>query len=484
MSMDSNERAQLEQKLRESEERFELIADTAPVLMWMSGTDKLCTYFNRPWLEFTGRSLEQELGNGWADGVHPEDFDRCLETYAQAFDGREKFRMEYRLRRYDGEYRWILDMGVPRFNPDGSFAGYIGISVDVNERKVAEDKLREYEKAVEGLEEMIVVVDREYRYRLANRKFLNMRNMTKEQVLGRLAHEVLNPGVFEGVIKEKLDECFQGRVVRYEMKYTYPGLGERDVLASYFPIEGDSGIDRVACIVQDITERKRAEEALSGISRKLIEAQEQERARIARELHDDIGQRLALLAVNLCRVQQDAQALPAEATGRVRELQKQAAEISTNVHALSHALHGPKLDSVGIATAMRSICNDFSEHQRVKIDFKSQDLPAPVRVETSLCLVRVLQEALQNVAKHSGVQHAAVQLQGTTEEIHLTVSDLGRGFDLDGARHGRGLGLTNMQERVRVVNGTILIQSKPKGGTTIHVRVPARSAQAAQQAAG
>jgi len=483
--MDSNDRSQLEQKLRESEQRFQLIADTAPVLMWMSGTDKLCTYFNKPWLEFTGRSIEKELGNGWAESVHPEDFERCMQTYTQAFDQREKFRMEYRLRRYDGEYRWILDIGVPRINQDGSFAGYIGIGVDVNERKLAEEKLREYEKAVEGLEEMIVVVDREYRYRIANRKFLNMRNMTREQVVGRFAHEVLNKGVFEALVKEKLDECFEGKIVRYEMKYNYPEIGERDVLVSYFPIEGISGIDRVACIVQDITEQKRAEEALSGISRKLIEAQEQERARIARELHDDIGQRVALMAVNLCRVQQDIQTLPSEALGRVRELQKQAADISTNVHALSHALHGPKLASVGIVSAMKGICNEFSDHQRVKIDFSSHDLPAPLRVEISLCLVRVLQEALQNVAKHSGVKHAAVQLRGTREEIHLIVSDSGRGFDLDGAMHGRGLGLTSMQERVRVVNGTIMIQSKPKGGTTIHVRVPARSAErASQQAAG
>ena len=121
--------------LRESEEHFRLVADSAPVLIWMSRADKLCIYFNKPWLEFTGRSLEQELGNGWAEGVHPEDLQRCLDTYTQSFDRREKFRMEYRLRRHDGEYRWMLDIGVPRLNSDGSFAGYIGIGVDVTERK-------------------------------------------------------------------------------------------------------------------------------------------------------------------------------------------------------------------------------------------------------------------------------------------------------------------------------------------------------------
>src|SRR5215470_6465885 len=128
-----------------------------------------------------------------------------------------------------------------------------------NQQKLAEDELRAYEQAVEGLEEMIVVVDRDYRYLLANRTFLKMRNQTREQVLGRLARDVLNQGVFDETIKPRLDECFRGAIVRYEMKYTYPDIGERDVAVSYFPIEGVNGIDRAACIFSDITERKRAE---------------------------------------------------------------------------------------------------------------------------------------------------------------------------------------------------------------------------------
>ena len=132
---------ELTAQLRESEQRFRLLADSAPVLIWLAGTDKLCFYFNKVWLEFTGRTLEQEQGNGWADAVHPDDYRHCLDTYIKAFDLRLGFSMEYRLRRHDGEYRWLIDTGVPRYTDDKIFLGYIGSCLDITERKQVENKL-------------------------------------------------------------------------------------------------------------------------------------------------------------------------------------------------------------------------------------------------------------------------------------------------------------------------------------------------------
>ena len=139
-------RRRAEGSLVESERRFRVMADATPVLMWMSGVDKLCTFFNKPWLEFTGRSMEQELGNGWTDGVHADDLQKCFKTYTEAFDARQPFVMQYRLRRHDGEYRWVADQGVARYNAQGEFAGYIGSCVDVTELVNKDEALRESEE--------------------------------------------------------------------------------------------------------------------------------------------------------------------------------------------------------------------------------------------------------------------------------------------------------------------------------------------------
>jgi PAS domain S-box-containing protein len=150
----------LEQRLHETESRFRNMADASPVLLWMSGPDGLCTFFNQTWLTFTGRTLEEEWGVGWAEGVHFEDFQRCMDTYADAFNRRERFEMEYRLRRQDGVYRWLLDRGTPRYAPDGTFAGYIGSCVDISERKELELELR---KAVRVRDEFLSIASHELR---------------------------------------------------------------------------------------------------------------------------------------------------------------------------------------------------------------------------------------------------------------------------------------------------------------------------------
>jgi signal transduction histidine kinase len=262
--------------------------------------------------------------------------------------------MEFRLRRHDGEYRWIFDQGVPRFNVDGSFVGYIG-----------------------------------------------------------------------------------------------------------------------SCL--DVTDRRLAEEALSTVSRRLIEAHEEERTWLARELHDDINQRIALLAASLPHLKQSIPSSAVEASSKIDDLSDQATSLGLDVQALSHHLHSSKLDYLGLKTAAAGFCREFSNQHSLEIDFRADEIPKNLPKEISLCLFRVLQEALQNAMKHSGSKQIQVTLAANQGEIQLAVADSGRGFDPEAAFRGRGLGLSNMKERLKLVHGHFSIAGLPEGGTVVSVRVPLRT---------
>jgi two-component system, NarL family, sensor histidine kinase FusK len=213
------------------------------------------------------------------------------------------------------------------------------------------------------------------------------------------------------------------------------------------------------------------EEALSTVSRRLIEAQEQERRRIARELHDDIGQRLALLAANLTGVAQGACESPRFQSQTI-ELQQKAAAIAADIQTLSHRLHTSRLELLGVTAAIRHFCEEFADQQKAVVHFDSHDLPGELPREIALCLFRIVQEGLNNAVKHSGVRQFEVLLSWKPDHVELVVSDSGKGFDVAAARAGRGLGLISMEERIKLVDGDLAVDSQPHLGTRIHARVP------------
>jgi PAS domain S-box-containing protein len=243
------------------------------------------------------------------------------------------------------------------------------------------------------------------------------------------------------------------------------GLGSAELIE----VEGESC---ALSVIADITERKQAEEVIAGFSGKLIDAQEAERTRIARELHDDINQRLAMVAVNLKTLKQDLPGSDVKMSRRIQEACEQVAGLENDIQALSHRLHSSKLEYLGLEAATASLCTELSERQNVKIDFRCDGIPEDLPSEVSLCLFRVLQEALHNAMKYSGAGVFEVSLAGSPQGIELRVHDSGAGFDAKAASNGHGLGLTSMRERLRLVDGRFSIDSKPNQGTTVFARVP------------
>ncbi len=222
----------------------------------------------------------------------------------------------------------------------------------------------------------------------------------------------------------------------------------------------------------DVTDRKRAEESLSSLSGRLIEAQEQERHHIARELHDDISQKLVLLSIELQELTDSLPHSPTRLRDQIEPLMKRISEIASDTHALSHRLHSSKLETLGLVAAMRGFCRELAEQRDVKIDFTHSKVPDLLPPHVSLCLFRVLQEGLSNALKHSGVRRFDVQLDSLPDQLQLTIRDAGAGFDPGMAMHNDGLGLISMRERISNLKGTISIISKPQCGTEIRARVP------------
>jgi PAS domain S-box-containing protein len=250
------ERKRAEQALRESEERFRNMADTAPVMIWISGRDRLCTFFNKGWLDFTGRTLERELGNGWATGVHPDDLDRCFATYSSSFDACRTFQMEYRLRRADGEYRWVLCRGVPRFEPSGVFAGYIGSDTDITEQKRAAKELQSKFGQVQVLFELAGAVSRAQKpseiYRAAVQGLVRAVGADRASVLIFDPHDVMRFEAWIG-LSDEYRVAVEGhtpwrRGVRDAQPIAVADVMQDPSLSAYWQVFAQEGIRAVAFI--------------------------------------------------------------------------------------------------------------------------------------------------------------------------------------------------------------------------------------------
>jgi PAS domain S-box-containing protein len=337
--------------LLESEDRFRVMADTTPSLVWMCDARGRITYLNGRRIAFTGAGSHTDDGDNWITYVHPDDVEHMLQTLYEALKIKQPFSQEYRLRRGDGVYRWMFDVASPRVNGDGSFGGFIGSAIDTTDQK--------------------------------------------------LAHQ-----------------------------------------------------------------------ALEKVSGQLIEAQEQERSRIARDLHDDICQRLALLSMEIEQANRTSNGSFAATRPNLENIQRHCSEIAVDVQSLSHQLHSSTLDCLGVVAAVRAFCGELSKQHEISIEFTESNVPEHLPRDLSLCLFRIAQEALHNAVKYSETNQFSVALRATEEQVQLVVRDAGAGFDVEEAKKNRGLGLVSMQERVNLVHGRFSVDSSPGQGTRIFAAVP------------
>jgi PAS domain S-box-containing protein len=337
-----------EHELLESEQRFRVITDAAPIMVWMSGTDKHCYYFNKGWLDFVGRTLQQESGNGWTENLHPEDFDRRLQIYASNFDARRPFEMEYRMRHHTGQYRWVLDRGVPRYAADGTFEGYVGGCLDIHSQKEAAEKVR----------------------------------------------------------------------------------------------------------IADETVR-------------LMKIQDEERRRIARDLHDSAGQTLTVLGLSIAQLIQNAERVAPQLAKEGRQIEEIVQQLHSEIRTTSYLLHPPLLDEAGLTSALDWYVQGVGERSGVAIELVFSDGFARLPADMELAIFRVVQECLTNIHRHSESKTAFIRIASENGSVCIEVRDEGKGISpermVEIEARGSGVGIAGIRERLRQFGGTMKIESDQTG---------------------
>jgi len=356
-------RIRAEHALGESETRYRITTDVVPVLIWQAGPDKLCTYFNKRWLEFTGKHMEDELGNGWIEGVHPEDVQACIEKYNSAFDKREPFVMEYRLRDHSGEYRWILNRGAPLFSSNGNFQGYVGGCIDIHGRKIAEASLA------------------------------------------------------------------------------------------------------------------RSRQELRTLAGRLQTAQEEERAQLAREIHDELSGTLTALKLDISLLPDRAAKSHDSLLEKLDSMSALIDRTLGRVHSIVTELRPIVLDKFGLIAAIEWQVTEFQDRSGIACELHLPKKEFSLDSDRATAIFRILQEALTNVVRHAQATKVVVELKIDNKNLSLSVRDNGKGIAYGEIDAPKSIGLLSMRERALSFGGVTEITSVSQGGTSVSMRMPPSKAR-------
>jgi PAS domain S-box-containing protein len=470
---DITDRLQMERALRESEAKFRSVTDLAACAIWIL-QDQRIVYLNQCVVDVTGYTREELLAMDAQQLVHP-DFRETLRARARTESGERRplTNFQYKIRTKSGEDRW-LELTDNCITYDGHPA-ILCSAFDITAAKRAESDLQERTLYLESLIANnplgIVVKDEARRVLFCNPAFEQMFQYAQAEIQGKDLDNFIAPHAREEAVR--LSNSVQSGGIAHARTQRVRKDGTfLDV--ELYGVRVFSGKKFVASFViyQDITERKKSEEKLLALRNRLARAQEEERARIARDLHDDTGQRLALLSIDLEQLKQASVKLKSSLTQQLESLVKAASEITSDVHNVSRRLHPSQVELLGLVPALANFCKDFAARNGMEIEFYHESMHHRPPQDAALCLFRVAQEAIRNVQKHSGMRRALVQLDENSGSLRLRVSDHGAGFDPEANEPPQGLGLLSMQERLHSLGGELFVHSRPGGGTCIEACIP------------
>ncbi|MBW3624249.1 MAG: PAS domain S-box protein [Armatimonadetes bacterium] len=521
--LDITERRQAENALRESEARFRRMADSVPQIIWITDREGRIEFFNRQWTAYTGKAYEPVTAGEIASTVvHPDDVALTMERFDEARRNGKTFLVEHRIRSAAGDYRWFLVRAEPYRDPaTGQIVQWFGVSTDIHDRRIAEEALRQSEERfrlmVEGAQDYAMfMLDPQNRVIFWSKGAERIFGWTEAEMLGRSGEIIFTPedrerGEPEKEIRTALKEG-RAQDKRWHVRKDGSRLwadginmrlnDEPGGLRGFAKIARDATLERrqeedlmeakrelearvaertaslsEALVAREtaLAQRQIAEEAQARLLRQLVTAQEEERTRISRELHDRMGQLLTGWLLELKALQ--GSLAGGEAAERLERLLHRASELGREIHTLAWELRPPALDDLGLLTTLANFVQEWGRQAGIGADFHSSGLESmrlPNEIETTL--YRITQEALNNVARHSGASRVSILLERRDGHIDLIVEDNGSGFDPDEALYGPAaghhLGLRGMRERAALLGGTLEVESEPGLGTTLFIRVP------------
>jgi PAS domain S-box-containing protein len=482
---DITDRKRAEQALRESQSWLASAMEVAALGLYRQEgpADVRSTFLDSRAVALLGIPAEQQYRTHayWIEHLHPADLQRVAEVSRRFETGRaDRAAVEYRYLRGPDDVVWIRHVAhAMERDAAGRAVLVIGILQDITEQKLAETALRESEErfrqVAESVSDFIWEVDADGLYRYTSPAVETILGYTPGELVGR-------KHFYDLFADEDRDELKAAAFKVFADRALLRGFGNRNIAkdgrtvflqtsgAPLFDAAGDflgyRGAD------SDITDRWLAEEGLRNLSRRLIVAQEEERSRVARELHDGFCQTLALLSIKLDLLRQSPPESAAARRASFDDLSDEVKRLSADVRRMSHDLHPMRLEQLGLEAAIRGLCNDLTSAGPIAIENDLRQIPHDAPSTVALCLFRVLQETLQNVVKHSGATRANVLVRRAGDGLQMVVTDNGRGFDTTAPRITASAGLANMRERVSSVSGRFALASKPGAGTRIEVWVP------------
>ena len=462
-----------EDALRESEAKFRLVTETAPCAIWILQGERF-VYVNQYAENLSGYSRDELFSiNPW-DLVHPEFRSMGEQRSNARLRGENpEPRYQFMIRTKSGESRW-LDFSGARTNFEGKPA-ILSTAFDITAIKRAEQQILERTMYLDALIANsplgIVTKDEHNRVVFCNPAFEQMFHYAQSELQGREIDDIIASHDLEEANRMTYAVREGGVIHATAQRRRKDGTLIDVELHGIRVFSGESFVGAFA-IYQDITERRRSEEKLQALRNRLTRTQEEERSRIARDLHDDIGQRLAVLSIDLEQIKLASLKVSSTLAGELESLVRTAGGIASDVHNISRRLHPSQVELLGLAPALNNFCREFASRNSMHIQFVSARATSRLSEDASLCLFRVAQEAIRNVHKHSGCLEAHVELDDFSGSLRLRISDRGTGFDPNSSETSQGLGLLSMEERLRSIGGELFVHSRPGGGTCIEACVP------------